>query len=109
MSDIYSVKEKMQKMRAKLHPNYLPGYEHTFLARTSNEGAATVADICASMKNRGGYDGDYEDALQTSHHFFLEIANSPLSMCKAKRLRLLEGLYTPEYISSVCKLKDTRV
>jgi hypothetical protein len=73
MSDIYNVKEKMHKMRAKLYPNYLPGYEHTFVARTSNEGAATVADICASMKNRGGYDGDYEDALQTTHHFFMEM------------------------------------
>jgi hypothetical protein len=25
------------------------------------------------MKNRGGYDGDYEEAVKTVHHFFLEM------------------------------------
>ena len=40
MSDVYLVKEKMHKMRAKLYPSYLPGTEGKYIARTSNE--ATV-------------------------------------------------------------------
>ena len=73
MSDIYSVKERMHKMRAKLYQNYLPGSEGTYIARTVNEASVTVGDICAAMKNRGGYDGSYEDAVQTVKHFFMEM------------------------------------
>jgi hypothetical protein len=36
MSDVYLVKEKMHKMRAKLYPSYLPGTEG-YIARTTNE------------------------------------------------------------------------
>jgi len=62
----------MHKMRAKLYPNYLPGQDGTYIARTDSESSATIEDICAAMKNRGGYDGSYEDALQTVRHFFME-------------------------------------
>jgi len=34
MSDIYQVKEKLHKMRAKLYPSYLPGTEGNYIART---------------------------------------------------------------------------
>jgi len=59
MSDVYLVKEKMHKMRAKLYPSYLPGKEG-YIARTTNEASVNIEDICASMKNRGGFDGSYE-------------------------------------------------
>jgi hypothetical protein len=62
----------MHKMRAKLYPNYLPQAKGAFIARTANESSVTVEDICAAMKNRGGYDGSYEDAVQTVRHFFKE-------------------------------------
>jgi len=70
--NVYSVYEKMHKMRAKLYPNYLPKGEGTYIARTANESSVTIEDICAAMKNRGGYDGSYEDAVQTVRHFFKE-------------------------------------
>jgi len=73
MSDIYQVKEKMHKMRAKLYPSYLPGTEGGYIARTSNEASVTIEDICASMKNRGGYDGSYEEAVKTLRHFLKEM------------------------------------
>jgi hypothetical protein len=73
MANVYNVDEKMHKMRAKLYHNYLPGSEGTYIARTSNEASVSIEDICASMKNRGGHAGSYEDALQTAHHFFLEM------------------------------------
>ena len=50
----------MHKMRAKLYPSYLPGTEGKYIARTLNEAIVTIEDICASMKNRGGFDGSYE-------------------------------------------------
>ncbi len=56
MSDIYQVKEKMHKMRAKLYPSYLPGTEGKYIARTANEASVSIEDICASMKNRGGFE-----------------------------------------------------
>jgi hypothetical protein len=74
MATVYNVNERLNKMRAKLYPSYLPGTENTYIARTSNEAAVTLEDICAAMKNRGGYDGSYEDALQTVKHFLMEMA-----------------------------------
>ncbi len=53
MSDIYQVKEKMHKMRAKLYPSYLPGTEGKYIARTANEASVSIEDICASMKKLG--------------------------------------------------------
>jgi hypothetical protein len=73
MSDIYQVKEKMHKMRAKLYPSYLPGTEGKYIARTSNEATVSIEDICAAMKNRGGFDGSYEEAVKTMRHFFMEM------------------------------------
>jgi predicted Rdx family selenoprotein len=73
MSDVYTVKEKMHKMRAKLYPSYLPGTEGKYIARTSNEATVSIEDICASMKNRGGFDGSYEEAVKTLNHFFKEM------------------------------------
>jgi len=73
MANVYSVSERMHKMRSKLYPSYLPGTEGSYIARTTNEAAVTIEDICAAMKNRGGYDGSYEDALQTVKHFYMEM------------------------------------
>jgi hypothetical protein len=73
MSNVYEVSERMHKIRAKLYPNYLPGSEWTFIARTTNEAAVTIEDICASMKKRGGYAGAFEESVQTVKHFFLEM------------------------------------
>jgi hypothetical protein len=70
--NVYSVYEKTHKMRVKLYPNYLPQAKGLYIARTASESSVTVEDICAAMKNRGWYDGSYEDAVQTIRHFFKE-------------------------------------
>jgi hypothetical protein len=74
MANVYSVYEKMHKMRAKLYQNYLPGKEGTCFARTTNEAPVTIQDIVASMKNRGGFTGSPQDALETVTHFLKETA-----------------------------------
>jgi hypothetical protein len=73
MSDLYTVKEKMHKMRARLYPSALPGSEGKYVARTVNEGSVIISDICASMKNRAGYKGTHEDAMLTLRLFFTEM------------------------------------
>jgi len=44
------------------------------IAGTTHKAEVTIEDICAAMKNRGGFDGSYEDALQTVRHFYMEMA-----------------------------------
>jgi hypothetical protein len=73
MSNIYDVNERMHKMRVRLYPNYLPGGEGTFIARTANEAAVTNEDICAAMKNRAGYPGSYDELIQAIHHYYKEM------------------------------------
>jgi hypothetical protein len=72
MSSIYNVNEKLHKIRAKLYKNHLHTGEG-YIARNANEASVNVADICASMKNRAGYQGAHEEALQTVRHFFNEM------------------------------------
>jgi hypothetical protein len=44
MSDVYLVKEKMHKLRAKLYPSYLPGTEG-YIARTTNEASVNIEEL----------------------------------------------------------------
>ena len=71
-SNVYDVSAEMHNIRAKLYPNHLAGGEGTYIARNANEKTLTVENICAAMKTRGGYDGSYEDAVQTVKHFLKE-------------------------------------
>ena len=71
--NIYAVFEKMHRMRARLYPNYLPGGEGTYIARTVNEAYVTIEEIVAAMINRGGYEGDAREALNTIYHFLMEM------------------------------------
>jgi hypothetical protein len=72
MSDVYAVKEKLHKMRAKLYPSYLPGTEGKYIARTTNEATVTVEEICADAVKRGGYDGSHDQMVKAVRHFLKE-------------------------------------
>ena len=58
------VKELFYKIRVLLHPNYLPGTEGTFQAKTVNEASLSVDQVCAFLLNRGGFTGSYENLLE---------------------------------------------
>jgi hypothetical protein len=73
MPNIYSINEKMHKLRVKLYPNYLPGGEGTYIARTLNEAAVTIEDICAAMIKRAGYAGNYDELVRAVKLFFKEM------------------------------------
>jgi len=89
MSGIYRASEKLHEVKAKLYPSYLPGREGTYIARTSGGQAAGVEDICAAMKNRGGYTGSYGEAVTTVKHFLREME---YQLCGGFRVNL--GIFT---------------
>ena len=64
----------MHRIRCKLYPNYLPGVEGAYIARTSNEATLSIAQICTALKSRGGFNGSYEDLLKSVKQFFDEAA-----------------------------------
>ena len=63
MAIIDDVTEVLHRIRAKLYPNYLSTVEGAYIARTDDEAALSIEDVCAALKNRGGFTGEYEDAV----------------------------------------------
>jgi hypothetical protein len=74
MAIINNVIEVLHRIRAKLYPNYLHTVEGAYIARTDDEASLSVEQVCAAMKNRGGYTGSYEDAVEHVKQFFDEAA-----------------------------------
>jgi hypothetical protein len=74
MALINSINETLHRIRVKLYANYLPRVEGAYIARTNNEASLSVEEICAALKNRGGYTGDYDDLVEGVRRFFGEAA-----------------------------------
>jgi len=74
MSLINDVNEVLHKIRVKLYPNYLPHVEGKYIARTDNEAVLSVEQVCAALKNRGGFTGNYEELVECVRKFFDEAA-----------------------------------
>jgi hypothetical protein len=53
-SIIDDAKEVLHRIRARLYTNYLPGVDGAYIARTDDEAALNISNVCAAMKNRGG-------------------------------------------------------
>ena len=66
------VKELYYKIKALLHPNYLPGTEGTFQARTVNEASLSIDQVCAFLINRGGYKEEFERLSENVKLYFDE-------------------------------------
>ena len=64
----------LHKIRVKLYPNYLPNSKGTYIARTNSEQTLSVEDVCAALKARGGYDGDYNQLVDTVCKYLGEVA-----------------------------------
>jgi len=74
MAIINNVTEVLHRIRVKLYPNYLPNIEGAYIARTDSEASLSIEQVCAALKNRGGYGGDYEDLVEAVKQFFDEAA-----------------------------------
>jgi hypothetical protein len=57
-----------------LYLNYLPNVPGKYIARTDNEADLTIEQVCAALKNRGGFTGNYEDLVEFVKRFFDEVA-----------------------------------
>jgi hypothetical protein len=55
--------EVLHRIRVKLYPNNLKGIIGTYVARTQNEALLSIRDVVASLKNRAGFTGKAQDAL----------------------------------------------
>jgi len=64
----------MHRIRVKLYPNYLPGGEGTFIARTNSEASLSVEQVCAAMRDRGGFTGNFGDLVEHVKQFLKECA-----------------------------------
>jgi len=67
------IREPYYKIRSVLHPNYLPGTEGTFQARTVNEASLSVKQVCSFLFNRGGFEGDYDKLVDNVQQYFEEV------------------------------------
>jgi hypothetical protein len=72
MAVINNVTEVLHRIRAKLYPNYLHGVPGAFIARTDDEASLSIEEVCAALKNRGGFTGNYDDLIGYVRQFFDE-------------------------------------
>jgi hypothetical protein len=66
--------EVLHRIRVKLYPNYLPNAEGMYIARTENEALLSIEQICAAMRERGGYTGNFENLTKNIRQFLDEAA-----------------------------------
>jgi hypothetical protein len=64
----------LHRIRVKLYPNRLANVEGAYIARTDNEASLSVEDVCAALKNRGGFTGNYDNLVSNVKRFFDEAA-----------------------------------
>ena len=74
MAIINNVNEVLHRIRAKLYPNYLHGVDGAYIARTDDEASLSIEQVCAALKNRGGFNGNYQDLVEYVRQFFDEAA-----------------------------------
>jgi len=65
---------ELHRIKVKLYPNYLVNTEGKYIARTNNEKTLSIEQVCAALKSRGGYTGDYNDIIDKVNRFFAEAA-----------------------------------
>jgi len=73
MNLIYGVKQVTHRIRVKLYHNYFPKGE-AYIARTDSEATLNIDQVCAALRDRGGFTGDFEDLADYVKQFFNEAA-----------------------------------
>jgi len=76
MSYVKNIEEQLHYVNVKMYPNYLSAAGvpagNELVARTQNDKTLTLEDICASLHNRGGHTGNYDDLIENVKQFFHE-------------------------------------
>jgi len=68
------VDEVLHPIKVKLYPNYLQKGEGHYIARTNNYASLTIEQVCAVLKKRGGFTGNYKELIEHVSQFFDEAA-----------------------------------
>ena len=63
----------LHNVRAKLYPNNLPDSKGKYYARTSNEAALDIKQVCTTLASRGGFKGDFETLVLNVEEYFDEV------------------------------------
>jgi len=72
--EINEIKEVLHRIKVKLYPNYLLNVEGAYIARTISEATLSIEQICAALKNRGGFTGNYDDLIDYVRQYNAEVA-----------------------------------
>lgn len=71
---INPIDEILHHVYVRLYPNYFVNIEGAYIARTNSEASLSIEKICAALKNRGGFTGNYDDLVEYVKQFFDEMA-----------------------------------
>jgi hypothetical protein len=73
MGIINDFQSALHRIKVNLYPISLPDQEGTYYAKSDNEASLGIEKICSSMKDRGGFTGNY-DVLHENVRLFLNEA-----------------------------------
>jgi hypothetical protein len=73
MKAINQINEVLHRIRVKLHPSSLPVANGAYTARIISEAILGVEEICAALKLRGGFTGNYDDLVNYVRQFLDEM------------------------------------
>ncbi|MDR2194250.1 MAG: hypothetical protein LBP19_07270, partial [Treponema sp.] len=103
MAIINAVTEVLHRIRVKLYPNYLSTIAGAYIARTDSEASLTIEDVCAALKNRGGFTGNYDDLVTHVKQFLDEVA---YQLCDGFAVNLLYFLAYPNVGGTFDKIME---
>jgi hypothetical protein len=69
MAGIETPEAVLHRIRVRLYPSHLTTVDAPLVARVEDERMLSIEEICASMKERGGFTGNFEDAENNIKQF----------------------------------------
>jgi len=70
---IGDLKDILHKIKVKLYPNNLQNVEGAYIARTDSEATLSLEDVCTTLKNRGGFQGKYDELVDNVRQYNNEL------------------------------------
>ena len=74
MSLINETGADSNRIRVKFYPKKLPGLKGAYFAFTANENVLDIEQVCASLRQRDGFTGNYRDLILNVKRFLDEAA-----------------------------------
>jgi hypothetical protein len=71
---VNELEDVLHKIDVRLYPSHFSNVEEPYVARVEDERVLFIEAICASLLKRGGFTGNYEDAVSNIKQFCEECA-----------------------------------